>query len=305
MAALHPPLRSTEGIMKLVRSISTVLLICITLGIAVSTTAAERQQPAACENGEFAYIYLTVTTFPSPYWNCSLDLSVPVRTIYVQALAQPCQRVRLSLPNPPIGQIINEQWNFPFTGDRINGMELDLGNCSTGGDITLGTILIFAAPSGCPVWQVNAGAEVQDCDANWHQARELPSNMGCVGQVCMDYFQYCPGLPPFSLNPPDGATDVPTNVELTWVEHGGYSYCGVRISTDPACGSGSYYPVDCGAQSYSPSFLQPETTYYWQVSTTFDACAGGGLSPVHSFTTEGPVSATPTTWGRVKVLYSD
>ena len=290
--------------MKRLLSVLAILMICTLFG-AVSTTAAEREQPAACEYGEFAYIYLTVTTFPSPYWDCSLDLSVPVRTIYVQALAQPCQRVRLSLPNPPIGQILNEQWYFPFTGDRINGMELDLGNCSSGGDVTLGAITIFAVPSGCPAWQVDAGAEVQDCDANWHQARELPSNMGCIGQVCIDYFQQCPGLPPFSLYPPDGATNVPTNVQLNWVEHGFYSYCSVRISTDPACGTGTSYPVDCGAQSYSPSFLQPETTYYWQVSTSFDACNGGGLSPVHSFTTEGPIPVTTTTWGRVKAMYQD
>ena len=289
--------------MKRVLSMSTLLLIGMSLGSAVGAAADE--QPAACEYGEFAYIYLTITTFPSPYWDCSLDLSVPVRTIYVQALAQPCQRVRLSLPNPPIGQILDEQWNFPFTGDRINGMELDLGNCSSGGDVTLGAITVFAVPSGCPVWQVDAGAEVQDCDANWHQARELPSNMGCVGQVCIDYFQQCPGLPPFGLYPPDGATNVPTNVQLTWVENGPYSYCSVRISTDPACGSGDYYPVDCGAQSYSPSFLQPETTYYWQAFTSFDACSGGGLSPVHSFTTEGPIPVTTTTWGRVKAMYQD
>ncbi len=181
---------------------------------------------------------------------------------------------------------------------------MDMGGCTTGENVCLGFIAVIAEPVGCPPWYVPFGsAEIQDCDGVWHPAQSVGSSMGCDTGLC---FQVCPGLRPYDLYPPDGAQSVGLNVALTWTASHQFSYCNVRIGTDPDCeGVRQVFDVDCSTQSFSPDFLQPETTYYWQVFTAFDACHGGGLSSLHSFTTEGPVSATAITWGRVKVMYSD
>jgi len=293
-----------------VLTILAAFLVCMSLG-SVASVAAESNASAACEYGQVGYIYLNGVLFggscpPGFNYQCVLEFySFPLMFVYVQVKAVPFQKIRFTLPDPPQGSILFEQWSYPYTGDRVNGVEMDLGACTPGEDVCLGFIAVSAAPTGCPLWYVTPGtAEIQDCDGAWQDAYSVPSSMGCDN---LNYcFQLCPGVRPYGLYPPDGAASVPLDVELTWVEGEIYSYCNVRIGTDPACeGARDVFTLDCGTQSFSPSFLQPATTYYWQVFNAFDACQGGGLSPLHSFTTEGPVSATPTTWGRVKVMYSD
>jgi hypothetical protein len=228
-------------------------------------------------------------------------------TVYVHALVLPSRKIRFTLPDPPEGIVVaDEQWLYPSAGDRINGIELDLGDCSAGGYICLGylTTFVFFPPPGCPVWMVDPDSdEMQDCDGAWRSLTTLPTTIGCPGPICSNFFQVCPSLRPYNLNPPDGATGVPLDVQLTWT--GVNYYCDVRISTDPACGADPWLPVECAPQAFSPDFLQPETTYYWQVRTYPDACHGGGASSLQAFTTTAAVPVSTTTWGRVKAIYRD
>ena len=145
-------------------------------------------------------------------------------------------------------------------------------------------------------WQVDNYPEVVDCDGVTRPALARPHEFA-IAAGCCGYID-CPSLPPFGLFPIDGAENVPTNVEMSWQY--AYSLASVRVSTDPACYTGQEFYLS--GNTYSPNFLQPETTYYWQVSWS-DGLECGGVSPTFSFTTEGGVPATSETWGRIKTLY--
>ncbi|HEU4930073.1 MAG TPA: hypothetical protein VFU38_09610, partial [Candidatus Krumholzibacteria bacterium] len=238
---------------------------------------------------------------------CNIFAPGGVVTVLVMANTNPAGTVFITVPDPPSAVLINEYWWFPYTGDRINGMTMDLG--CTGGDLALGTLTYFfvANPGADISWTVGANSVVTDCDGNPQLSQVLPSQIN--GFAC---FQNCMGLAPYDLYPPDGAGAVALNVELTW--EGGWGFqlynCAVRIGTSPDCSDAQVITVPCdGANSIAPSFLQPLTTYYWQASWdyTADGCSSGdfGVSPVHSFTTEGPVSVQPSTWGRVKAMYRE
>jgi hypothetical protein len=78
------------------------------------------------------------------------------------------------------------------------------------------------------------------------------------------------------------------------------------------CEEISHFTVPCNeAQtsfSFSPDFLEPETTYYWRPTwgANIDGgCSSGffGIGPLHSFTTEPPSATESTSWGRIKALY--
>ena len=233
---------------------------------------------------------------------------VPVANVEVAVITNPAGKVRFTLPDPPVGQVLSETWNFPFTGDRINGMEIDLG-CTGPAIVVLGTITVLIdTPPACQSWTVGAGSEIEDCNGDVQLSDILPSQIGDCG-AC---FQNCMALAPYALEPADGSSSVPLDVELTW--EGGWGFqlqnCSIRIGTTPDCSDAQLVTVPCnGNDGISVNFLQPATTYYWQASWAYvgDGCSSGttGISPVHSFTTEGPVAIEPATWGRVKSLYRD
>ncbi len=261
---------------------------------------------AGCEDESTPAFFSLRTEY---FFNCPLAFSNPFptpTTVYVDVYAVPFRRARLSFPDPPIGTIVQETWNFPHTGDRATGIEFDLGSCSTQEVVTLGylTIFNFGSSANCLPWKIDDGAQIEECDGAMGAGVSLPAWVSTTPTCFECPFQICPTAPPYNLFPPDGTTAVPLDVALTW---GGDSYyCSVWISTDPACDSGQWFvPADCDAGSFSPDFLQASTTYYWRVKIWPDACHGEGLTAIHSFTTEGPLAATPATWGRVKALYRD
>ncbi len=233
----------------------------------------------------------------------------PVVQVEVVAITNPAGKVRITVPNPPIGEVLGETWNFPYTGDRINGMELNLG-CAGPTIVVLGTLtVLFTTPAQCEFWTIGAGSEVEDCDGDVQLSDVLPSQ---IGNGCGACFQNCMGLAPYNLYPPDGAAAVPVDVEFTWEGSWGFQLqnCSVRIGTTPDCSDALVATVPCdGGDGIVLDFLQPGTTYYWQASwiSLGGGCSSGyfGVSPVQSFTTEGPLAVEPTTWGRIKAIYRD
>ena len=89
----------------------------------------------------------------------------------------------------------------------------------------------------------------------------------------------------YSPSPEDGANNVSLNPNLTWLQGTCTDYNELQFGTNPALGLNESY----GEQSspWSPPFeLEPNTTYYWQV-TTFNSGGWGAEGEVWSFTTEG------------------
>ena len=273
---------------------------------------------ASCEDGSTpAYFNLQVN---SPYGgSCTLYFggSVPLITVSVQLYSVPFQKARFSLPDPPWGTVLGESWNATVVGDRHTGMEIDFGDCS--GPVTLGTLTLYVDPAivgPCMPWQVDDGCEMEDCDGVTRAATATPYQVTTTVFDCGCCFQCCQSLPPYDLFPADGATDVPTNVELSWtgtpddLDQGLDHYCYVLIGTDPACNTGQLIKTDCVLDTFSPDFLEPETTYYWAAgwnAVTGSGCSSGafGISPIHSFTTGGPLPVAQATWGQVKAMYRE
>jgi hypothetical protein len=251
---------------------------------------------------------------------CDLVLTPgEVTTITVKVYSVPIQKIRFTLPDPPIGTVVDEWWGVSHTGDRTTGIEVDLGGCSEAGEVTIGQILVSVAPNEtgpCASWSFDEEvSEVQDCEGLWRPAENseqfevvtsLTEACGLCGMSC------CPnGLPPYNLYPPDGATDVTLDVMLSWTLNDYYDYpptsgCSITIGTEP-CGTSDKIVIPCGINTFAPDFLQPGTTYYWSPGAyTFPSGCNNGISasaPVHSFTTTGPSPVKSRTWGWVKVLY--
>jgi hypothetical protein len=254
------------------------------------------------------------------FGNCTLFFGGgnPIVRIDIIVNSVPFRKARFSLPNPPFGTVVAESWNLLFTGDRTTGIELDLGDCSTGGPVLLGYLLVFVSPGTvgpCTEWKVDDECEIDDCDGV-ARAAVAWSYLASPNQTdCLCCFQCCQSLPPYDLNPPDGATDVSLDAVLSWtgtefVNPVPPEACRVRIGTDPSCETGQTFDVNCQLAAFAPDFLEPGTTYYWQVTwsaATGSGCSSGahGESRTQSFTTEGPLSTIPATWGRVKALYRD
>ena len=269
---------------------------------------------ADCGNGTVAAWFFVGNKISDPgipyadYCNVSVDSWID--TLVVAAYTVPFHKARCTVPDPPFGTIIGENWFFAHTGDRASGLEFDVGGCSPAGRVIFGELYVFTNfsevnPGACESWTPGT-CSIQSCSDDWWPAQFIPQRLGGMNNFdCICYgWQFCYTLPPYDLYPPDGATDVPLNAVLTWDGGEGWE-CYVSIGTDPTCASMQSYNVPCAPESFTPDFLQPFTTYYWGASWTGDwqwNC--GGATAVHSFTTGETISAVErTTWGRVKALY--
>lgn len=301
--------------------VPTILLAIVVLASVVTTPPVVKA--TTCEDGTTpAYLQLQTTGYAGGY-GCELVFDSSAGIVFVQVTmnAMPARRVRFALPDPPAGTVVGEEWNFPYSGDRLNGLEVDLTGCTGEGLVVLGTLAVFVTPGtkiDCLPWNVAEGCEVQDCDGRWRTAMAWQSSVvdPTVTYTCpLCCWQCCQALPPHTMLPPDGATGVATDLTLSW---SGPPYIPdpqleeffdvfVRVSTDPACGTGETTTVPPSDRTFAPAGLQLETTYYWQVSWVEYAagCSSGyeGMSPVQSFTTAEVLAATPSTWGQVKFLY--
>ena len=287
----------------------TILTLSFLAVIALPQACAQ-----SCEEGSAAaYFRLYVDQYGG---GCPLVLPTGIVTVDILVNAIPFQKARLQLPDSPLGQTLGVTWVGTTTGDRLTGIEIDMGGCVGPGTVLLGTMTLEIAPEdsvGCTDWEILAGCEVQDCNGVWRPATPVQHQVGMDPQGCLDCcWQCCYGsLSPYHLYPPDGASGVSLTAQLSWETLLGvtssppYSNCYVTISTDPTCGSGTTYPVDC--LTFSPDFLEPGTTYYWRVAWGIldGACTDnlGGWSPWYSFTTQGPTQGESMTWGSVKAFY--
>jgi len=232
----------------------------------------------------------------------------PLVEVAVLADIVPVAKIRFSLPDPPFGTLVGETYNYPYTGDRVAGMEMDLGGCASAGTVVLATLTILN-PTGmlgeCQDWRVDDGCETVDCNGftqpawSMHQSFSDPV-ASCP--TCDNYWQECVAMPPYALDPPCDAGDVPVDAQLSWSGVSPLGKWRVRIGTDPDLAAGQNFWLD--EATFTPGFLLPATTYYWQVAAdlTGEAC-NGGVSAIHSFTTQGPTPAARESWGRVKALY--
>lgn len=292
-----------------------IQLTIVTLAF-LAVTAIPPACAQSCEEGSAAaYFQLYVDQFGG---TCPLVLPTGLVTVNILVNAIPFQKARLQLPDSPLGQTLGVTWVGTTTGDRLTGIEIDMGGCVGPGSVSLGTMFLEITPEdsvSCTDWEILAGCEVQDCDGVWRPATPVQHQVGTDPQGCIDCcWQCCYGsLSPYNLYPRDGASGVPLTAQFSWetmidvTSNPPFSGCSVTISTDPTCGSGTVYPVDCSTAKFSPDFLEPGTTYYWRVSWFIQdgGCSDGlwGYSPWHSFTTGGPSPAESKTWGSVKALY--
>lgn len=275
-------------------------LIALLFGLQLVSPEPSCSASSCVDNGsQVCYFYLG-----SP--GCDLVLSGGgIELISVRVLSTPITRARFSIPDPPVGTIAEENWNFPHTGDRTNGIELDLGECSQAGEIQLGTLVVVDVPvivAGCPWWRIDDGAEVDYCTGDTGPGVSYHHVMSTAGVFCEPCasWQWCPSLPPENLFPQNGAIDVPLDVQLTCLE--GRL---LRITDDPGCVDWQEFP--CTGSSFFPDFLQHSTTYYWQVfeDPTGSGCSVGHdtHSAIYSFATVAPLPAEHCTWGAIKSLY--
>ncbi len=269
-----------------------------------------------------AHVNLRIGNFQG---NCNLELGgpIPIVDVWVDVYALPFTEVRLSLPDPPLGTVLSEEWFFPATGNRTTGIEFDLGGCTPPvppNGVTLGRLVVLVPPGtmGCGMWKADDGAEIVDCEGVVRDAVEWPFFAHTAGQgfcaICCNSCCWPPGsYPAYDLFPSDGATAVPVATTLSW--DGTFIptlatrniqatvACYVVIGTDPDCATWTAFEVDCDLQTFAPGFLQPATTYYWRVMKSDPFCTT--VTPTRSFTTETGLPASPATWGRVKSMYRD
>lgn len=284
------------------------------LAVLIAASFASPARADTCQDGSPA-AYFDIQVSGQPVW-CQLPFNPGLVTLNVVANAIPFQKVRFTLADAPMGIMAVEAWNGATSGDRVNGLEIDMGGCVGPGPVALGTLYIVVntedtAP--CTAWNLE-NCEVQDCTGDWRPAIPVDHavSSGYCDQCCFQCCYYA--LAPYDLYPANGATAVPLNVVLSWkgtpeeaIEVPPYGGCSVRISTEPDCSTGTVYPVSCVDDEFAPSFLQPNTTYYWRVSwgTVPGGCTdlNSGDSPLYSFTTEGPLATDVKTWGAVKSMY--
>lgn len=266
------------------------------LGLRVSSTTA------ACDNGSLAAYFRLGTDDAT---GCYISLHAGMNTIAIYVAGVPMQKAICIVPDLPLGTITEISWLFPHSGDRLTGVELDFGECRPAVPFQIGEIQLELAgdpPTPCfsiPWWWMSG--DIMACNGMWLDGGGIAHNFGATGEYCCAGWQFCYPLPPYDLDPPNGATEVPTNVVLTWATTG---WGAVDITTDPECGTVQTFTVDSDQQSFAPDFLQPNTTYYWRPQTGwYDMWCGTPAAAFHSFTTSIVTPTEPTTWGRVKALY--
>ncbi len=283
-----------------------LLFACCSLSLANAQSCEEGSPAAYFDIYESNQIYF-----------CQLPFNPGIVSLTVVVNAVPFQKVRLTLPDPPLGLVFGATWEGTTTGDRFTGLEIDMGSCVGPGVVALGTLTALVntgdtAP--CTDWSVGAGCEVQDCSGDWRPAIPVPHQVGTGYCECLCWQCCYWALAPYDLYPLNGATAVPLDVVLSWngtpeefIDPPPYGGCSVSIGTSPDCTSGTSYPVSCSLDQFAPDFLVPNTTYYWRVSwsTPPSGCSdlNGGYSPLYSFTTRGPNATEQKTWGYVKSMY--
>jgi hypothetical protein len=215
----------------------------------------------------------------------------------------PTKGVRFSAPLPVYNAtLLTENVSFSYTGDLSTGVIVDFDSCRTGavgmfyrefsinGQTCLGGIEGYSGAGTLPI--------VIECNDFEHQLTD----------------QACGGAqPPYNLAPPNGAAGVELTPTLSWSwdqpgvcrEGIGLLMFSVYLGTDPDDLPLVYWTDTFRQATVGP--LLPNTQYYWYVYVYDDFWEYPGphsaQSGIHAFTTEAPINAEETTWGRVKNLF--
>ncbi len=277
----------------------------------------------ACNDGS-PYAFLSFQT-ATP--GCFVVVTQEIQLVQIFVRTVPAQKIRFSLPDPPFGTILTAGWNYSHTGDLATGIELTPPSCIDGEAILLGTLFVQvpgASIDQCTLWTFQ-NAEIVTCDGNTRRASGTTQVFGDPADACDQCYSSpdcpcftvdCLTLPSYEVNPPNGAAGVDPAVEFSWTRPSWEDLmlssvlCIVRISSTPECLTGQGFAITEGDKtSFSPDFLMPNTTYYWQVQwvNLLDPfCSSNpyaGATAWNSFTTGEPLAVEHQTWGHVKSLY--
>lgn len=260
--------------------------------------------PAQSQQG---YVYVRIDGQTA----CQVDLSAGIHTASVVVVnAQPFQGVEFRAPVPAGVQYLGDQSDYLSIGNSQTGVQVGTG-CQASVPFELLRIVFFVpAPLNDVHWSVESypgqtSIRLADCSGRWMTG----SNAYSI--YCDEGFM----IGPYAPNPPDGATNVPLDVALSFVG----AATEVGVADHPMewpyegnvfyCDSSPYPPGNPPCDlPLDPGPLLPNTTYYWRSVNACCCCEHGefGAGDVWSFTTgEAPLSVNKTTWGQVKAMYRE
>lgn len=256
---------------------------------------------------------------PGAWWDtqftcasfCIADVKIYARSRYG------LKSVTFSAPLPGCLDVLGSQFETPHTvvaGEIATGITISFDSCLVStqnangylvDDIYIGRIaIVLGNAPGCCSWFPLPGAGSRridgvDCDNN----PVILSHQGVTFNLVWDGVCGAPSVP-WGEFPSTGSEVPPGTVTLDWdcgMSAGsnlGEFRQDVWFGTDPEhlqrIGYGAVPP-------YEVPNLEPERTYYWQVTGIVDF--GGATGPLWSFTTSRTTPVKATTWGSVKSLY--
>jgi hypothetical protein len=199
-----------------------------------------------------------------------------------------------------------DTWTFPgAVGNSNTGVTIDFGGCETS-PLHVLTALVIVGAKNQGDWIV-IDITSDDCTgqlSNW------------IGSACTIVSDVCEVQIPTDPSPPDGATDIPSDTDLSWslivprdCPLQGVPAAFVYLGTTPdppRAWPNMIYPATEFHPPYYGITLLPNTTYYWKIEGFQDNPSKGEhtFSPVWFFTTGGGVVPVKTnTWGAIKSLY--
>lgn len=246
---------------------------------------------------------------------CGFSTSLTVVTAVVSVVnAHPFQTVRFKAP-VPCGMIFGgDTSGYLLAGNSQTGVTVTMPGCTSVFNytpvpvMTIVALVLTPPVSGC-TWDVfpadgDSDILLTDCNGN------VMKGASARGLYCGDV---SPFIGPYLPDPPDGATDVPLNAQLSFTGSANEIFMMVdgspySIWNYPVCSAFPYLGVPTCTNPFDPGMLQPNTTYYWRAADSCTYCQHGeaGYSDLWSFTTgAGPVATEQSTWGRVKALYRE
>jgi len=239
---------------------------------------------------------------------CEFSGGSTIQTAYVIVTNSiPLQQITFQTPVPDcVGAFVLETSPFVTTGNSQDGVTVDLGGCETSPLTVLTVYYSGENPGLCCYWPAHGvggdwiDLEIVDCDGVTRFGRSaVGQNYDTPG--CCEEFDV---LAPYQPSPPDGATDVPLDVTLTWVLPDNRCFPWIQLDDTPPPGSNPPAEDSGYLTNYTPAQpLEPNTTYYWriQLQCSYDR---GSWSDVWTFTTgDVTVPTESVTWGGIKALY--
>ena|GEM_PF-2464289 len=98
---------------------------------------------------------------------------------------------------------------------------------------------------------------------------------------------YGPTTSAYAPTPPNGATDVPTDVTLSWMPGSTAAFHDVYFGTNPTPGIAEFKGRQLDTVYDYPDTLNPGTTYYWRIDEVEEGGVTIHTGNVWSFTTQG------------------